>query len=67
MPIPHKRSPAVVAARQAERQERQQVRALQQDLQAIIDGITPATTLAQLRGFTQDLTRVTRRLLRLLA
>lgn len=66
MPIAHKRSAAVVAARQAERQERQQVRALQQDLQGIIDGITPQTTLAQLRGYVQDLARISRRMVRLL-
>ena len=67
MPIPHKRSPAVVAARQAERQERQQVRALQQDLQAINADITPQTTLAQLRKHVQDHVVISRRLLRLLA
>ena len=45
--------------------ERQAVRALATELQTIIDGITAATTLADLRGYVKDLTRTTRRLLRL--
>ena len=66
MPIAHKRSAAVIAARQADREERQAVRALQTDLQATLDAITPATTLAQLRGHVQDVTRALRRTIRLL-
>jgi hypothetical protein len=57
---------AVASERAAARAERQAVKALQTDLQAIIDGITPATTLAQLRGYVQDLTRALRRTVRLL-
>lgn len=44
--------------------ERQAVKALAAELQAIINSITPATTLGELRGYTKDLTRTTRRLLR---
>ena len=61
-----RRSPAVIKARQDDKAERQAVKALQADMQAVLDGITPATTLAQLRGYTQDLARALRRTVRLL-
>ena len=65
MPINHKRSAAVVTARAADKAERQAVKALQTDLQATLDAITSTTTLAQLRGHVQDVTRVLRRTIRL--
>jgi len=46
------------------RAERQAIKALATDLQTIIDSITGATTLGDLRGFVKELTRTTRRLLR---
>lgn len=46
------------------RTERQAVKALVGDLQTIIDSITATTTLADLRGYTKDLTRTVRRLIR---
>lgn len=57
-------TPAVATDVNAARTERQAVRALAAELQAIINSITPATTLADLRGHVKDLTRTTRRLLR---
>lgn len=65
MPINHKRSAAVVAEKQAAKTERQAVKALQTDLQTIIDAITNATTLGELRGYVKDLTRTLRRVVRL--
>ena len=65
MPIKHKRSEAVVAAKAAERAERQAVKALQADLQATLDAINNTTTLAQLRGHVQDVARTVRRVIRL--
>jgi hypothetical protein len=65
MPINHKRGPAVVAARAADKAERQAVKALQADLQAIVDGIDGTTTLAQLRGHVKEVARISRRILRL--
>lgn len=44
--------------------ERQALRAIVADLQVIIDSITTATTLTDLRGYVKDLTRATRRLIR---
>lgn len=65
-PINGERRSAAVRQETADaRTERQAVRALATDLQTIIDGITAATTLADLRGHVKDLTRTTRRLLRL--
>ena len=64
MPIAHKRSAAVVAAKAAERAEKQAVKALQSDLQTAIDA-TDAATLAQLRGIVKDGLRIQRRTLRL--
>ena len=65
MPINHKRSAAVVAEKQAAKTERQAVKALQSDLQTIIDGIDGNTTLAQLRNHVKDLARTLRRVVRL--
>jgi hypothetical protein len=65
MALNHKRSAAVVAQRRADRAERLAVRGLQADLQAVLDGINSNTTLAQLRGYVQDVARVCRRVLRL--
>lgn len=44
--------------------ERQALRAIVADLQVIIDSITTATTLTDLRRYVKDLTRATRRLVR---
>ncbi len=65
MPIAHKRSAAVVAEQQAAKTERQAVKALQTDLQTIIDSIDTTTTLAQLRNHVKDLARTLRRVVRL--
>ncbi len=64
MPINHKRSAAVVAAKNAERAEKQAVKALQTDLLTAMDA-TDAATLAQLRGIVKDGLRIQRRTLRL--
>lgn len=64
-PINGERRSAAVRQELADtRAERQAVKALVVELQTIIDGISPATTLADLRGYVKDLTRTTRRLLR---
>lgn len=60
-----RRSPAVKTDAATAKQERQQIKALATDLQAIIDGIDANTTLAQLRGHVKDVARATRRLVRL--
>lgn len=65
MPINHKRSAAVVAEKRAAKTERQAVKALQTDLQTIIDSIDTTTTLAQLRNHVKDLARTLRRVVRL--
>lgn len=65
MALNHKRSAAVAAENAADKAERQAVKALQTDLQAIVDGITGATTLADLRGFVKDVARIARRIIRL--
>ena len=59
-----RRSAAVRQELSDARAERQAVKALAAELQTIIDGITAATTLGDLRGYVKDLTRTTRRLLR---
>lgn len=67
-PINGERRSAAVRQELADaRTERQAVKALAAELQAIIDGISPVTTLAELRGHVKDLTRTTRRLLRVVA
>ena len=67
-PINGERRNAAVRQETADaKAERQAVRALATELQTIIDGITAATTLAELRGHVKDLTRTTRRLLRAVA
>jgi len=64
-PIDGERRNAVIRQEHADaRAERQAVKALAADLQTIIDSITAATTLGELRGYVKDLTRTTRRLLR---
>jgi hypothetical protein len=65
MALTHKRSAAVIAQNQADRAERQAVKALQADLQTIVDSIDTTTTLAQLRNHVKDVTRNLRRVLRL--
>ncbi len=66
-PINGERRSAAVRQELADaRTERRAVKALAAELQGIIHGISPATTLAQLRGYDKDLTRKTRRLLRAL-
>lgn len=64
-PINGERRNAAIRQEHADaRAERQAVKALATDLQTIIDSITGATTLGDLRGYVKDLTRATRRLLR---
>lgn len=64
-PVGGERRSAAVRQEVADaRTERQAIKALAIDLQTIINGITPATTQAELRGHVKDLTRTTRRLLR---
>lgn len=60
-----RRSATVKAEATAARQERQQIKALQADLQTIIDGIDGTTTLAQLRNHVKDVARTLRRVVRL--
>lgn len=60
-----RRSPAVKTAANDAKQERQQIKAMQADLQTIVDGIDGTTTLAQLRGHVKDTARAVRRLVRL--
>lgn len=59
-----RRSAAIRTATADAKTERQALRAIVADLQVIIDSITTATTLADLRGYVKDLTRATRRLIR---
>lgn len=61
---PDRITPTVVTGVNAARAERQAVKVLATELQTIIDSITGATTLGDLRGYVKDLTRTTRRLLR---
>lgn len=56
---------AVLTEKQAAKTERQAVKALQTDLQAIVDGIDGNTTLAQLRNHVKDVARTLRRVVRL--
>ena len=64
-PINAERRSAAVRQELADaRAERQAVKALAAELQTIIDSISGATTLGDLRGYVKDLTRTTRRLLR---
>lgn len=59
-----RRSAAIRTETAGAKAERQTLRAIVADLQVIIDSITTATTLADLRGYVKDLTRATRRLIR---
>lgn len=59
-----RRSAAIRQERADAKAERQAIRALATELQTIIDSITAATTLGDLRGYVKDLARTTRRLLR---
>lgn len=59
-----RRSAAIRTATADAKTERQAMRAIVADLQVIIDSITAATTLGDLRGYVKDLTRATRRLVR---
>ena len=64
-PINGERRSAAIRTEAADaKTERQALRAIVADLQVIIDSITTATTLADLRGHVKDLTRATRRLIR---
>jgi hypothetical protein len=64
--MPRGRTPEVIAAKQAERTERQSVKALRQDIQTEIDGITPATTIVDLRRVAKETLRILRRTIALL-
>ena len=57
---------AVVAEVSDKKAERQAVKDQIAALQVIIDAISPATTLAELRGHTKDIARVLRRVARIL-
>ena len=58
---------ALTAAEVADkRAERQAVKTQIAELQTIIDSITAATTLGDLRGYTKDVARVLRRVARIL-
>lgn len=64
-PINGERRSAAIRTETADaKAERVALRAIAADLQVIIDSITTATTLADLRGCVKDLTRATRRLIR---
>ena len=57
-----KLSATVAAEKTADKADRQAIKAAIVDIQAVIDGITAATTLADLRGYVKDLAKVTKRL-----
>lgn len=60
-----RRSAVVKTETAAAKQEKQQVKALRTDLQAIVDGIDANTNQAQLRTYVKDLARIVFRLVRL--
>jgi hypothetical protein len=60
---PDRRSQAIKAERQADREERQQIRQYRADLQTILDGWDAATNATRF-GWTKDLVRIVRRTLR---
>jgi hypothetical protein len=59
-----RRNAAVVTESNEAQTEREALRALRADLQVIVDAITSATTLAELRGFVKDIARIIRRLIK---
>ena len=61
-----RRSPAVVTEGADRRAERQALKAEVAALQTIIDSITGATTLGELRGHVKDVTRSTKRIAKIL-
>ncbi len=63
---PNRLTPAEIAEAADKKAERQAIKAEIATLQAIIDGISAATTLADLRGYVKDLTRSTKRIARIL-
>ena len=61
----HKRLATAADDRAAAKAEREAVKALKADLQAVIDGLTNASTLADVRASVKDIARITRRLVAL--
>lgn len=59
---PNRRSAAVAADRAAAKAERDAVKALKTDLQAVVYGLTGASTLADVRQATKDLARISKRI-----
>ena len=55
-------TPNAAAAAADRKAERQAIKAQIDALQVIVDGITGATTLGDLRGYVKDLTRTTKRI-----
>ena len=62
----NRRTVATAAETADKRAERQALKAQIDALQLIIDGITGATTLGELRGFVKDVTRSTKRIAKIL-
>ena len=62
----NRRDTAAAAETADKRAERQAVKAQIAELQTVIDSITNATTLGELRGHTKDIARVLRRVARIL-
>lgn len=62
----NRRTGATVAEVADKKAERQALKAQIDAMQLIIDGITGATTLGELRGFVKDVTRSTKRIAKIL-
>lgn len=62
MALTHKRSPAVASERAAAKAEKDAVKALKTDLQAVVDGLTGSSNLADVRQAVKDLARITKRI-----
>ena len=62
----NRRTASVVAESNDKKAERKAVKEQIQALQTIIDSITSSTTLGELRGCVKDVTRVLRRVARIL-
>ena len=59
-------TPTEVAEVADKKAERRAIKAEIAVLQGVIDGITPATTLAELRGYVKDMARSAKRIARIL-
>ena len=62
---PHRLTEPAISETIDKKAERQTIKLEIAALQAIIDGITGATTLADLRGYVKDLCRTVKRLTRI--